>query len=60
MAGSYHLTIFIYYLGLWSRHPKSYPLSVKDLGEKLTSNKFLIKELQCAHIYIYIFLTAEI
>ena len=34
MPGSYHLTIFIYYLGLWSRHLKSYPLSVKDLGEK--------------------------
>ena len=38
MAGSYHLTIFIYYLGLWPRHLKSYPLSVNDLGEKLTSN----------------------
>ena len=34
MPGSYNLPIFIYYLGLWSRHLKSYPLSVKDLGEK--------------------------
>ena len=34
MPGSYHLTIFIYYLGLCSRHLKSYPLSVKNLGEK--------------------------
>ena len=34
MPGSYHLTIFIYYLGLRSRDLKSYPLSVKDLGEK--------------------------
>ena len=43
MPGSYHLTIFIYYLGLWSRHLKSYPLSVKNLGEKkLTSNKGIV------------------
>ena len=34
MPGSYHLTIFIYYLGFWSRHLKCYPLSVKDPGEK--------------------------
>ena len=34
MPGSYHLTIFIYYLGLWFRHLKGYPLSVKDLSEK--------------------------
>ena len=34
VPASYHLTIFIYYLGLWSRHLKSYPLSVKTLGEK--------------------------
>ena len=38
MPGSCHLTIFIYYLGLWSQHLKSYLLSVKDLGEKITSN----------------------
>ena len=39
MPGSYHLTIFIYYIGCWSRHLKSYPLSVADLGEKIiTSN----------------------
>ena len=38
MRGSYHLTIFVYYLGLWSRQLKSYPLSVKDLGEKKNSN----------------------
>ena len=36
MRGSYHLTIFVYYLRLWSRQLKSYPLSVKDLGEKKT------------------------
>ena len=39
MPGSYNLTIFIYLIGLWSRHLESYPLSVKDLGKKLiTSN----------------------
>ena len=41
MPGSYHLTVFIYYLGLWCRHLKGYPLSVKDLGvKKITSNKY--------------------
>ena len=34
MPGSYHVIIFSYYLDLWSRHLKSYPLSVKDLCEK--------------------------
>ena len=34
MPGSYHVIIFSYYLGLWSQHLKSYPLSVKDLFEK--------------------------
>ena len=34
MPGSYHRTIFIYYLGWRSRYLKGYPLSVKDLGEK--------------------------
>ena len=38
MTGPYHLTIFIYFLGLWFRHLESYSLSVKDLGEKETSN----------------------
>ena len=38
MPRSCHLTIFIYYLGLWSQHLKSYLLSIKDLGEKITSN----------------------
>ena len=43
MPGSYHLTIFVYYLGLGSRHLKGYPLSVKDLSEKLTSNTRITK-----------------
>ena len=38
MTGPYDLIIFICCLGLWSRHLKSYPLSIKDLGEKETSN----------------------
>ena len=54
MPGSYHLTIFISYLGLRSRHLKSYPLSVKNLGEKkITSNssmKFLSPEVA---LYLY-------
>ena len=42
MPGSYHLTIFIYCLGLLSRHLKGYPLSVKKICvNKLTSNIWL-------------------
>ena len=34
MPGSCHLTMFIYYLGLWSRYLKSYPLHLENLGGK--------------------------
>ena len=38
MPASYHLIMFIYYLGLWSQHLKSCPYSLEILGEKLISN----------------------
>ena len=38
MPASYHLIMFIYYLGLWSRHLKSCPLSLEILGGELISN----------------------